>query len=179
MGYTQRILLAVVAVAIAMVAVPLHTSAAGQVPFRATVTETGVGPGPGPCFGVLVQLPFGCVTVTSTTGQATHLGAITEAAVVVVDFSTFVPATGCADEIRTSTLTAANNDTITLQGPGRVCGDQTQGSGGDDWSVISGTGRFAGVTGSGTNSVTINRSVSPATSVTTFSGTLSFPGSTQ
>lgn len=175
MRTVRWMLIPVVAVAMAMVAVPLHTSAASQVPFRATLTETGVGPGPGPCLGVVVQLPFGCVTVTGS-GQATHLGAITEAAVVVVDFSTLNPVTGCADEIRTSTLTAANGDQITLQGPGRVCGDQTQGSGGDYWSVISGTGRFAGVTGSGMNSVTINRSVSPATSVTTFSGMLSSLG---
>jgi hypothetical protein len=172
MRKARRMVIPVVAVAVAMVAGPLHASAASQVPFRATLTETGVGPGP--C--TPIQMSFGCVIVTGT-GQATHLGAITESAIVVVDFSTFDPATGCANEIRTSTFTAANGDQITLQGPGQVCGDQTQASGGDAWVVISGTGRFAGAVGSGSDSVSINRSTSPVTSVTTFSGTLSSPGS--
>jgi len=172
MRKVRRILIPAIAMATMTVAVPLHTSAASQVPFRATLTEGGGNVVPfRPC--PVGQARFQCVDVKGT-GQATHLGRVTESAVVVVDFSTANPVTGCADEVRTSTFTAANKDTITLQGPGRVCGDQTQASGGDYWSVISGTGRFAGATGSGMNSVTINRSVSPVTSVTTFTGTISY-----
>jgi hypothetical protein len=172
MGYTQRILLPVVAVAMAMVAVPLHTSAASQVPFRATLTEAVVVEGDCPAPNAQLH----CVYVTGS-GQATHLGAITESAVVMVDFSTLNPATGCADEIRTSTLTAANGDQITLQGPSvavRNCLPFASPTWQDLWTVVSGTGRFAGATGSGTNTVSINRTTDPVTSVTTFTGTISY-----
>ena len=114
--------------------------------------------------------------VASTTGQATRLGRVTEYSVIVVDLSTANPVTGCSDEIRTSTFTAANGHQITLEGSSvavRNCQDQKP-SWGDLWTVVGGTGRFAGATGSGTNSVTINRSMSPVTSVTTFTGAISY-----
>ena len=172
MRTVRRIVMTVVAVALAMVAVPLHTSAASSVPFHATLTEAVMSEGDCPA----PQTQLHCVYVTGT-GQATHLGAITEKAVIVVDFSTLNPATGCADEIRTSTLTAANNDQITLQGPSvavRNCLPFASPTWEDLWTVVSGTGRFAGATGSGTNTVSINRSTTPVTSVTTFTGRLSY-----
>lgn len=183
MRTVRRIVIPVIAVAVALVAVPVHTSAASQMMFRATLTETGPTdpniPYIAPCPSN--QTRYICVNVagkgyaTIGTGHATHLVAISEVAVVHVDTTggsgPVVP--GCAPEVRTSTLIAANGASITLQGPGLVCGDTIQASGGDSWVVISGTGRFAHAVGHGSNSVTIDRTVFPATSVTTFTGLLS------
>ena len=166
MRNVRRIVVTGVAVAMAVVAVPLHTSAASQMPFRATLTEIG----PAALCG-----SFLCVTVTGP-GQATHLGAISESASVLVDLSTVDPVTTCSPEIRTSTLTAHNGDSITLQGPSvavRNCAGLTP-TWEDTWTVIGGTGRFAGATGSGANTVSINRTTTPVTSVTTFTGTISY-----
>jgi hypothetical protein len=116
------------------------------------------------------------VTLTGT-GHATQLGAVQESAVIVVDLSTFDPVTGCASEQRTSTLTASNGDQITLQGPGQACLKSHHGTARDIWVVTAGTGPFAGATGSGFNVVSIHLNSTPVTSVTTFSGTISSPGS--
>jgi hypothetical protein len=161
----------VVAVLLAVItAVPLQASAAGPVPFQATLTESVVSTAP--CPGLPSQ--YICVTVTGS-GRATHLGAVTESMVVTVDTVTASSlAPDCHVENRTSTLTAANGNQITLQGPGIDCGvDTAQGSAVDFWTVTGGTGRFYGATGSGTNRVTINELTVPVTSVTVFSGTLS------
>jgi hypothetical protein len=177
MRTVRRMLIPVVAVAMTMVAVPLHTSAASQVPFQATLTENGPSTA-APC--PLSQTRYICVSFTGT-GHATHLGAITETAVVRVDTSAGpgpgIP--GCAPEVRTSTLTAVNGDSITLEGPGEACGDDISATAWDAPLAITGTGRFAGVVGQVGDSVAIHRSPPPVTSVTTFSGTLSSPGSLQ
>jgi hypothetical protein len=111
-------------------------------------------------------------------GPATHLGATTESVVVAFDSSTLNPATGCQNEFRTTTLTAANGDQIMLAGPGLVCTvSTTQDTAHDSWAVTAGTGRFAGASGTGTDSVSIDTGTVPVTSVTTFSGTISSPGS--
>jgi hypothetical protein len=156
----------VIAIVATMVSVPTRVSATSQVPFHATITETVTGIAPCP-------LPVLCASVTGT-GQATSLGATRESLLVRVDTSSN-PAPGCHTEVRTSILTAANGDQITLQGPGQSCGVGTpHGTAFDSWAVIAGTGRFSGATGSGTNSVSIN---GLSTAVTTFSGTISSPGS--
>lgn len=159
-----------------LMGLPSHASAMSQIPFRAILSEVDRGEAPCPAS----QTRYLCVTITGT-GQATHLGAVQESAVIVVDLSTLVPATGCAAEKRTSTLAAANGDQITLQGPGQACGPRVGvATAVDSWTVVpgSGTGRFAGATGNGTNSVSINRPLSgTVTSVTTFTGTISSPGS--
>ena len=166
----------VVAIVATLVSVPARASAANQVPFRATLTETA----PMAAFCPTNQTQYLCVTVLGT-GHATHLGAITESAVVRVDTSSGAGPgmAGCASEVRTSTLTAANGDQITLQGPGQACGPPVGiATAADSWAVSAGSGRFAGATGSGTNSVTITRPPPPTlvTSVTIFSGTISSPG---
>jgi hypothetical protein len=165
----------VVAIGATMVSVPSRVSAADQVPFRATLTETA-----GPvALCPADQTRYICVTVLGT-GHATHLGAITESMVVRVDTSGGAGGvSGCPPEVRTSTLTAANGDQITLQGPGQACGPMVGiAIAHDSWTVIAGTGRFASTIGDGTNIATITRPLPPAqtTSVTIFTGTISPPG---
>ncbi|HEX8919038.1 MAG TPA: hypothetical protein VF898_11090 [Chloroflexota bacterium] len=170
---TRQVALMVGAALAATVAVPSHASAMSQVPFRATVAEIDRGE----AFCPTTQTRYLCVTLTGT-GQATQLGTLQESAVVVVDLSTAgVAGPGCASELRTSTLTAAHGDQVTLQGPGQACGDSHHATALDLWVVTARTGRFAGATGSGFNVASIDRNSTPVTSVTTFSGTISSPGS--
>jgi hypothetical protein len=146
--------------------IPQGAAATSQVPFRATLNETSSAVS---CNGT-----FLCVTVNGI-GQATYLGRTSESSSPLVDTSTN-PAPGCFSETRTTTLTAANGDQITLAGPGQVCfTSATTGSTFDSWTVTGGTGRFSGAQGSGTDSAAIDRTNGNA--VTIFSGTLSTPGS--
>jgi hypothetical protein len=144
-------------------------STPGQVPFHATLEESVVSQGPCPAPSTFI-----CVYVTGS-GNATQLGAVRESLVVVVDTvasSSLAP--DCHVERPTSTLTAANGDQLTLEGPGLNCGiDTPQGTVVDLWTVTGGTGRFQGATGSGTKSATIDELTVPVTAVSTFSGTLS------
>jgi hypothetical protein len=170
---TRQIALMVGAVLAMMIAVPSHASAMGRVSFEATVAEIDQGE----AFCPATQIRYRCVTLTGT-GHATQLGAVQESAVIVVDLSTAgVAGPGCASEQRTSTLTASNGDQITLQGPGQACLSSHHGTARDIWVVTAGTGPFAGATGSGFNVVSIHLNSTPVTSVTTFSGTISSPGS--
>jgi hypothetical protein len=170
-----RISLTIGAVLAVMVGLPSHASAIGQVSFEATVAEIDQGE----AFCPTTQTRYLCVTLTGA-GHATQLGAVQESVVIVVDLSTAgVAGPGCASEQRTSTLTASNGDFITLQGPGQACGNSHHGRARDMWVVTAGTGPFAGATGSGFNVVSIDRNSTPVTSVTTFSGTLSSPGTLQ
>jgi hypothetical protein len=169
----RRIAMVVGAALAVMAAVPPRASAMSQVPFEATLAERVTGAAPCPAD----QTRFVCISVTGS-GQATHLGAINESMVVVVDNSSTNPATDCQSEFRTSTLTAANGDQITLAGPGLHCAlGAPQETGLDSWEVTAGTGRFAGASGTGTDSASIDAASTPVTSVTTFRGTISSPGS--
>jgi hypothetical protein len=176
-GAVRRIGVAGVALLAALAAVPRPASATSQVPFSATIAEQVTGA----AFCPPTQTRYLCVDGTGS-GQATHLGAMSESYVVRVDTSGgFPPVSGsaCGTEVRTSTLTAANGDQITLAGPGQACGSTVtgQGTAHDAWVVSGGTGRFAGATGSGTDLASINALTNPTTSVTIFTGTISSPGS--
>ncbi len=163
----RKVFFAVVTLLALLAALPLQASAAGNVPFQATLVETVVSVGP--CPGLPSQ--YICVTVTGS-GQATILGAVTESMVVTVDTSSS-PAPDCSSESRTSTLTTSTGDQVTLAGDGVDCGiDTAHGTAVDSWAVTGGTGSLAGATGSGTNTVSIHEKTVPITSVTIFSGTL-------
>jgi hypothetical protein len=162
----RRISVTLVALFALLGAIPTSAAASTEVPFRATLTETSSA---APCGGTLL-----CVTVNGI-GQATHLGRTSESSSPVVDTSTS-PAPGCFSETRTTTLTAANGDQITLAGPGQVCNTSpTTASTLDTWTVTGGTGRFSGASGSGTGSAAIDTTTGNAVSV--FTGTLSVPRS--
>jgi hypothetical protein len=110
-------------------------------PLRADVAATVAATGP-----TTFQL--------SGAGDATHLGKFQYAGTVEI---TDVDTHGVITDVLIETLTAANGDTLTLH-----C-DQTARPvapgvyhGTDQWTVIGGTGRFAGATGSGTGSTDVD-----------------------
>lgn len=147
---------------------PSHASAASLVPFQASVSETFTA---APCGQWAV-----CITATGT-GQATHLGAITENASVVVDINPADQQNGCAPETRTTTLTAANGDTLTMTGTGLTrCPGSSVAN--DSYTITGGTGRFQGASGSGSESNT-HTFTGPGVGVAsvTYSGTISSVGS--
>ena len=119
----------------------LSAAAGDSVPFRATfqTAPVPIGPCGEGCFALEIR----------GTGQATHMG-MTE---IAGPSEVSVP---CDQQTGTSTLTSANGDTIQITFSGTViCEGPTladpvtfQGA----WDAIGGTGRFTGVTGSGTYS---------------------------
>lgn len=146
---------------------PTRTSAATLVPFQASLFEH---------FTLSLCAPQTvCITATGT-GQATHLGEVTEYASVQVDVNPADVVNGCNPETRSTVLVAANGDEITMSATGWSC-DATS-SAHDLYVVTGGTGRFQGACGTGTDSngfmVT---GPGGGVAVTTFSGNLSSPGS--
>ena len=148
---------------------PSHASAATLVPFQASVSEHYTA---GPCGQGLV-----CIHATGT-GQATHLGEVTEVATVLVDVKPADRQNGCAPETRTTTLTAANGDTITMYGTGFTQCSPTSNEAHDTYSITGGTGRFQGASGSGNESNT-HTFTGPGVGVAsvTYSGDISSVGS--
>lgn len=159
--------LAVVVGATALFLRPSNAGAQSLVPFHATVSETFTA---APC-GTMER----CVTAIGH-GQAEHLGAITESATVVVNLNPKFAQNGCAPETRTTTLTAANGDVITLYGTGFSCPTSSEAH--DNYTITGGTGRFQGVGGSGDESNT-HTFTKPGVGVATvnYSGTISSVGS--
>jgi hypothetical protein len=85
-------------------------------------------------------------------------------------------AAGCIPNVNTESLTAANGDELTIQSNDVACpvGPTTlHGTG--HWVVVSGTGRFQGVTGKGSTDgySYFGPNFSPGTFVLTLTGTLS------
>lgn len=148
---------------------PSHASAATLVPFHASVSENFTA---GPCGKMLV-----CIHATGT-GQATHLGAVTEVASVVIDVNPADQQNGCAPETRATTLTAANGDTITMTGNGLTRCSPTSTEASDNYIITGGTGRFQGASGSGSESNT-HTFTGPGVGVAsvTYSGDISSVGS--
>ena len=162
----RRIALAMVALVAVLVAVPSQASAASLVPFQATVAETFTL---APC----APVPSLCVS-TMGSGHATHLGQIDEAAAAVVDLASHA-GPGCFSETRTTTLTAASGDQLTLDATGHNCAiGATTVTAMDAYVVTGGTGRFSGARGGGTITATID--LASGTAVVTFRGLLSSPG---
>lgn len=153
--------------ALGMIGAPAASADASAVPFQASIAET-IAPNP------LCAPNTRCTAITGS-GQATHLGNSTEVAAVVSEITIMLPG-GCNPESRTTTLTAANGDTLMLAATGTNCPTSvpTMKTAFDNFTVTGGTGRFAGASGSGTISATID--LATRTAVVTISGTLSAPG---
>jgi hypothetical protein len=145
--------------------VPGRVAAATLVPFGGTVNEQFSVT---PCAGCRI------VSITGT-GEFLHLGTTSE--VSTVDTNTSQPlGDGCFSETRTTTLTAANGDQLDLYATGVSCPNNTSS---DQWSVVGGTGRFAGASGSGSETGTRTFiSLTPPSGVATltYSGSMSSPG---
>ena len=143
---------------------PTRTSAASLVPFQATIFEH-------------YTLDFCaprtvCITATGT-GQATHLGEVTEYASVRVDVNPSDVVNGCSPETRSTVLVANNGDEITMSATGWSCSATS--SARDSYVVSGGTGRVQGASGTGTDYNV--HDITTGVAVTTFSGNISSPGS--
>jgi hypothetical protein len=140
--------------------------AKGLVPFHATFQETVVD--------------FSCVdaecdvvhVVVIGTGTATHLGKATE-----LIHATITDANDtCRGLSDTRTLTAANGDQLFISGTGTACTDPTNPdleTASLTWIVTGGAGRFAGASGSGSETL---RNLGGSISVV-YEGAISSPGS--
>jgi hypothetical protein len=173
MIYTRRISLAVVGLLVALIAVPGQASAGSLVPFRATVSSTNtVAPCPpnAPVLSICIAL--------AGSGHATHMGKVQDSGLAIVNLASNC-GPGCFTDSSRLTLTAANGDQITLESTGKnsATPDPTIRSRTGPYVVTGGTGRFSGASGSGTASTIINGATH--TSVATFTGVLSTPGSLQ
>ena len=146
---------------------PTPASADSLVPFHATVSETFTAA----MCGVLTR----CITAVGT-GHATHLGKITETASIVVDLNPAVAHGDCAPEVRTTTLTAANGDTISMYGTGWSCASTSDAH--DSYGITGGTGRYQGAGGNGMEHNVHMFTVPPeGVSTVTYDGTISSVGS--
>ncbi len=168
----RKLSLAMAALLALVASLPLPASAAGPVPFKATIVEHIVWQGPCPD----LPGPHFCVHLTGS-GQSTTLGPVTETVSIVADLASS-PAPNCVNENRTSILTTASGDQVTFRGPGVACpqfnpqGMFVHNSALEQWSVTGGTGSLAGATGSGTDRNNIASMTTPVLSITIFEGTL-------
>jgi hypothetical protein len=88
-------------------------------------------------------------------GGALHIGPAGYEATVAI--TSVDPDTGVITDVLVETFSAPNGDTLTIKchqvaepvGPGVYAGN-------DEWSVIGGTGRFSGATGSGTGQTSVD-----------------------
>jgi hypothetical protein len=114
------------------------TAAKTSVPFTASVSGSAI-----------VDLDAGTIKLAGT-GTASHLGN-------VKSYNANGSITSPTTDILTETLTAANGDTLTIF-CSQVVVDLGNGlwHGTDTWTVIGGTGRFSGASGSGTGETNVD-----------------------
>jgi hypothetical protein len=153
---------------IAALAIPGRAAASDQVHFQATIAETQTV---APCSAV----PSICVTIVGT-GQAMGIGRIKEAAFVIGNLASNEEGPGCHTELRQTTFTAANHDTLIFDATGVSCSNGTTASAVDTYQVVGGTGRFSGARGNGIDRANI---IVRKSATITFSGFLYLPGSPQ
>ena len=111
-------------------------------------------------------------------GTATHMGRaqMTKSATVHIT-STPCGVTGLLTTYTEDvTITAANGDTVTLTGGGTACAENGAAVGSGELTVTGGTGRFAGASGTITES--IDHNLVTGFETTELSGMISSPGST-
>ena len=139
--------------------------AGDQVPFRATFSTVSES--------VFVPPSSFAVTVIGE-GKALHMGKTSSFTIGTITPTGQTTATGAS----TATVTAANGDQIVFENTfaGGFVGDAFVFEG--SYTVLRGTGRFAGVTGSG-RMVGFSRTFGPAVGTGEFNylGTISSPGS--
>jgi hypothetical protein len=106
-------------------------------------------------------------------GNASHLGKINYSGTVVITSQT---PTQIIDDL-TETLTAANGDQLTIlchQEANLTSQDGVYESTNDSWTVIGGTGRFSGATGSGSGTTHVDFNTTPNTFTKECSGTITY-----
>jgi hypothetical protein len=125
--------------------------------------------------GVLTQTAFSFPFVTFSVvgeGEATHVGRFALDGQVAINVIT-------GDATGAFTLTAANGDMLFLTLVGRPPIDPTHSGG--DFTIVGGTGRFQGASGSFTDQIefAFPLGTSPNPFIEVFAGTISSPGSNQ
>jgi hypothetical protein len=123
--------------------------------------------------GVYTQTGFSFPVVTASIvseGEATHVGRFTLTGQVMIHVIT-------GDAVGVFTLTAANGDMLFLTLVGHPPTDPTHGGG--EFTIVGGTGRFQGATGSFTDLIewALPLGASPNLFTEVFAGTISSPGS--
>ncbi len=154
------------AVATSGVAASSAYAASIQVPFKASVSGT-VTPTSGTTFTLAGT---GNDLIASLMGKISYTGSVV---ITAVD-----PVTGVIKDTLTETLIAANGDTLTLLCQQVATPDPNNPGvyhGVDQWTVIGGTGRFSGATGSGTGDTYVN--LNAGTFTKNMIGTISAPNS--
>jgi hypothetical protein len=142
----------------------------GLVPFHATFQQTIVDFSCEDAACDMAQI------VLSGHGTATHLGKATELINATIDSTNATPAHPCSVLNDTRILTAANGDQLFISGTGTACTDPNNPdleTATFTWTVTGGTGRFAGATGSGTE--TLGNTAGSISVV--YEGAISSPGS--
>jgi len=134
------VILLVTMVTVGVVGLAPATAANAQIPFKAHITGAPAWTSP-------------TTVETHGTGTATGVGRFTSSGQIVVD----APSGTCANgtpalpNVQTETLTAENGDQLVLRIVAVACAIAPNDFvGGGTWSVVSGTGRFEGMTGHGT-----------------------------
>jgi hypothetical protein len=151
-------MLVVVVMILALGAIGAAASSASaakpSVPFSASVSGSAI-----------VDLGAGTIKLAGT-GNASHLGN-------VKSYKAIGSITTPTTDILTETLTAANGDSLTIL-CSQVVADLGNGlwHGTDTWTVIGGTGRFSGATGSGTGETNVDLNVGRFTKALT--GTIAY-----
>jgi hypothetical protein len=151
------------AVGVCLVALAPAAAARSDVPFKARLSGTATFTSPS-------SVEF------HGAGQATHLGRFTNGGIAILG----PPTDGCPDgaqgipAVHTETLVAANGDELVIRMVNVACPTgpaSFRGTG--RWTVTGGTGRFAHVTGAGSNEG--NADFATNTFELTLRGTLSRP----
>lgn len=158
----------------AILTAPATAAAAGSAPFHAAFGEQF---GPAAC---PPNTPPGMLCAAATgIGSAVGItpGPVTESVLGVVDLTKLNPATACAPDNASGTLTASSGDHVNVTTTGTFCmtSRRTARDSGT-FQISGGTGRLAGVTASGTF-VTYAVIVSgfSGRSASTYQGTISLP----
>lgn len=176
MSRLPRTMLAAGATVASLLIVPPSGAVASQgpklVPFHGTYAGT---------YQAQVVPPNLIITATGGVGHATHLGRF-ELTNVITGGLVRGPVPNCpvpgTTEVYTATLTAANGDTITLEGTGTGCPTSpTTVAVVDAVTITGGTGRFEGASGYLTVTSAVDQPT--RTVVISFDGAMSSPGSSE
>ncbi|HET7038070.1 MAG TPA: hypothetical protein VFI42_20520 [Thermomicrobiaceae bacterium] len=171
---TRAFAVLIAVAALALVSTGL-AAAGNQVPFHVTVTDEQVT--------LLPSCPvagYACAAFGGS-GQVTHLGKTSESGTTMFDAVAFIGSeTHCAAENGANTLTAANGDQLFITFSGMVCATSPDFSSGHDtltFTIVGGTGRFAGASGGGSllSDFTLT-SPTAGLATSTYDGTISSPG---
>lgn len=158
---------------LALIAAP-SAAAAETSPFHAAFAEQF---GPAAC---PPNTPPGRLCAAATgIGSATDIlpAPVTESVLGVVDLTQFNPATGCAPDDATGTLTAANGDHVTVVTTGTFCMTEKQtAKDSGTFEISGGTGHLAGITAHGTFvTYAVILSGFSGRSASTYEGAISIP----